>query len=76
MALSAVSAGSTTIDGIISTRRGNGGGWTPMIGKSPFGEWELALPNTNQVKKWFKDDQIEDILLVISYAARTPEWPA
>src|SRR5207245_4677387 len=41
-----VGGSATSIDGIISTRRGNAGSWMAMIGKSPAGEWELALPNT------------------------------
>ena len=66
----------TSIDGIISTRRGNAGSWAAMIGKSPVGEWELALPNTEEMKKRFKSEEIEDILLVITYSGRTPEWPS
>jgi predicted deacylase len=41
-----VGGSATSVDGIISTRRGNAGSWSAMIGKSPIGEWELALPNT------------------------------
>jgi hypothetical protein len=47
-----------------------------MIGKSPFGEWEPALPNTAEMKSRFKDEGIEDILFVITYSGRTPAWPA
>jgi hypothetical protein len=72
----AVGGGATTIDGMISTRRGNAGAWIPMTGRSPFGEWELALPTTATVKDYFKEEQISDILLVISYGAETPAWPA
>ncbi|MCB9102284.1 MAG: hypothetical protein H6632_22290 [Anaerolineales bacterium] len=72
----AVGGGATSIDGIISTRRGNAGSWTVMLGKLPIGEWELALPNTPEMRKRFKDDEIEDILLVITYRGRTPEWPS
>jgi hypothetical protein len=71
-----VGGGSTSIDGIISTRRGNAGRWTSMIGKVPFGKWELALPNTEEMKNRFKKEEIEDILFVITYSGRTPEWPA
>ena len=67
---------SVSVDGIISTRRGNAGSWTTMIGKSPFGEWELALPNTQEAKSWFQNEQIQDILFVITYSGRTPAWPA
>lgn len=70
-----VGGGATSIDGIMSTRRGNAGSWTPIIGKSPAGEWELALPNTVEIKNRFKNEEIEDILFVITYSGRTPEWP-
>ncbi|PLS80228.1 MAG: hypothetical protein CYG59_09110 [Chloroflexi bacterium] len=42
---------------------------------SAIGEWELALPNTEEVKSWFKNEQIEDILFIITYTGSTPEWP-
>jgi hypothetical protein len=71
----AVGGGATSIDGVISTRRGNAGSWTAMIGKSPVGEWELALPNNEEVKNRFKNDEITDILFVITYSGRTPAWP-
>jgi len=76
-----------TIDGAISTRRGNGNAWLPLVGggaatggRTPFGTWELSLRNANvaeaqQLQDWFREEQIEDILLVISYAARMPAWP-
>jgi hypothetical protein len=46
-----------------------------MIGKTPVGEWDLALPNTEEIRNRFKNEEIEDILLVLSYSGRTPEWP-
>jgi hypothetical protein len=63
-------------DGVISTRRGNASSWKKMIGKHPFGKWELALPNTKDMKDRFKNEEIEDILFVISYSGLTPVWPA
>jgi hypothetical protein len=71
-----VGGGASSVDGIISTLKGNAGSWTAMIGKSLIGEWELALPNTREVKNLFKNEDIEDILFVITYSGRTPEWPA
>jgi hypothetical protein len=77
-----------TIDGTISTRRGNGSVWLPLVGagagtggRTPFGVWELSLRNADpaaaqQLQDWLKDEQIEDIVLVVSYAGRTPPWPA
>jgi hypothetical protein len=72
----AVGGSATSIDGVISTRRGNAGSWVAMIGKTPPGEWELALPNTEEMKSRFKNKEIVDILLVLTYSGRTPEWPS
>lgn len=66
----------SSIEGLISTRRNNAGNWTALIGKSPVGAWELTLPNTAEMKNRFKDEEIDDILLVVTYAGRTPAWPA
>ena len=78
----------STIEGTISTRRGNGGGWLPLVGagaatggRTPFGTWELSLRNPDaaaaqQLQNWVKDEQIEDILFVITYSGQTPAWPA
>lgn len=70
-----VGGSAVPIDGLISTRQGNGGSWTPLIGKSPVGEWELTLPNIEEVKNRFKNEDIVEILLVITYSGRTPDWP-
>ena len=70
-----VGGSATSIDGIISTRSGSAASWMAMLGKSPIGEWELALPNTDEVKDWFKKEEIEDMLFVITYSGRTPGWP-
>jgi hypothetical protein len=63
-----------TPDGIISTRLGNAPGWTPMLSRSPFGTWELVLPDTAAVRNLFTSKAISDIVLVITCAGRTPEW--
>ncbi|MCI0627640.1 MAG: hypothetical protein L0387_39320 [Acidobacteria bacterium] len=68
--------GSTSKDGIISTRRGNASGWLAMQNLTPFGEWELALPNTGEMRNRFKNEEIEDMLFVVTYQGRTPPWPA
>jgi hypothetical protein len=72
---SAVGGAADSIDGIISTRRGNASSWTALLGKAPFGTWELSLPNTPELKQRFADGQVKDILLVLTYEGRTPEWP-
>ena len=68
--------GATTNDGLISTRSGNAGGWMAMIGQSPVGEWQLSLPDTAAVRGLFAEEQIEDIVLVVTCAGRLPPWPA
>jgi hypothetical protein len=70
-----VGGAATSIDGVISTRRGNAGSWTAMQGKSPAGEWELSLLTTEEMRNRFKNEEIEDILLVITHSGRIPEWP-
>ena len=65
-----------SIDGVISTRRANGSKWLPITNETPIGEWELALPADNTTKNLFKNEESEDILFVITYSGRTPEWPA
>jgi hypothetical protein len=71
-----VGGAATSVDGVISTRRGNASSWFAMMGKSPIGEWELALPNMEEIRNRFKNDEIDDILTVITYSGRTPGWPA
>lgn len=61
--------------GIISTSRGNAGGWTSLLGKTPYGEWEISLLNTPDNRRLVEDGVLSDILLVISYSGQTPEWP-
>ena len=63
----------STPDGIISTRRGNGHEWARMQGQLPAGRWELQL--SDKMRSRLADGELEDILLVISYAGRTPPWP-
>lgn len=60
-------------DGVISTLTGGVGSWASIRGKTPFGEWELALRQDMQSQ--FENEEIEDILFVITYGGRTPEWP-
>jgi hypothetical protein len=65
-------------DGRFSTLAGNAVSWKNSIatGKvTPDGEWKVALPNTEAMKKCFEDGEIEDILFIITYSGRIPEWP-
>ncbi|MBN1596038.1 hypothetical protein JW933_08950 [candidate division FCPU426 bacterium] len=59
-----------TVAGLISTRQGNAGAWSLLIGENPAGTWHLTLPNTQVVKNWFSQGQIEDLLLVLAFSGR------
>ena len=67
----------TPVNGIVSTRQGDAVNWMELIGKSPVGSWTLAFTDDNdeQIRNLFANDQIEDILFVITFGGRTPEWP-
>lgn len=60
----------------MSTRKGNRAGLSALIGKSPVGDWELALPNTAETRGWFASGAIRDLLFVITCNGRVPDWPA
>jgi hypothetical protein len=75
------------IDGAISSRRGNGAPWQPLLAAgaagarpTPLGVWELDLRSEDPAEaQAFRDavasGGLEDVLLVLSYGADTPPWP-
>jgi hypothetical protein len=65
----------TSFDGVISTRRGNASSWIEMQNNPPIGRWELALPNSAEIRQLFKEGKIENILFVITFGGQTPSWP-
>lgn len=72
----ALGGSATPVDGIISTRRGNGSAWLMMQGQPVVGTWTLSLPvNSWEVRQLFAEEKIEDMLLVITFAGQLPEWP-
>jgi hypothetical protein len=66
----------STLDGCVSTLRGNGGSWLALIGKVPVGTWELSLPNTEQMRDRFANNEIGNILFMLTVEGSTPAWPA
>jgi hypothetical protein len=70
-----VGGAATTMNGMISTRQGNGFSWLAMLGLAPVGTWRLELPDTTNVRKWFQDGLIRDIACILSYSGGTPKWP-
>jgi hypothetical protein len=59
---------------MISTRLGNAATWVPMIGRPPVGEWQLSLPDTEELRAHFREGRIQDLLLGITYSATGPGW--
>ena len=70
-----VGGGASSLDGVIGTRRGNASSWMSMVGRKPFGTWELAFPNDPETQR-FIDEDIDDFIFVINYSARLPAWPS
>ena len=68
-----VGGSAISVDGLVSTRVGNAGAWFPILGREPMGTWQLVFPDTFQTRKDLL--KLEDILLVITYSGRAPEWP-
>jgi len=67
---------SGTDNGVISTRSSNGGSWLSMKGAPPTGQWRLTLSKDEEVQQWFRNGDVKDILLIVTYAGRLPEWPS
>ncbi|MBL7792408.1 MAG: VCBS repeat-containing protein [Saprospiraceae bacterium] len=61
-----------TNNGILNSQRA--GKWKMFQGKNPVGKWRLSLTDSEEIKGYFNNNFIEDIMLVITYTARYPEW--
>jgi peptidoglycan hydrolase-like protein with peptidoglycan-binding domain len=73
-----VGGGAATIGRIASTEMGNAAAWSPVQGRPPFGTWQLALRDPlsdgRAVAQALKNEEIADILLLVSYTAEVPAW--
>ena len=67
-------AGTRTVRGIATTRRSGGAQWQALLGAHPMGTWDLQFEDTPQVRKWFADGLIEDVVIVFTLAGRTSPW--
>jgi hypothetical protein len=67
-------ASTQTVNGIVSTRRPGGAAWTVFQEGPVDGDWELQFEDTQQVRDWFTDGLIEDVVLVFTLAGTTPPW--
>jgi hypothetical protein len=74
---SALLGGSASpVERLISTRRTNGGPLRPLIGKTPMGRWTVSLTDSDETREWLASEAVTDIILVVTYGAETPPWPA
>jgi hypothetical protein len=62
-----------TVGGLASSRLGSGAGWAALAGRPPIGQWTLGLPEAARAA--LGDGRIGDILLLVGYQGRLPEWP-
>jgi hypothetical protein len=42
----------------------------------PTGDWQLTVPNTEETRGHFHNGDITDLLLVITYTGKSPQWLA
>ncbi|OUC11785.1 MAG: hypothetical protein B0A82_26755 [Alkalinema sp. CACIAM 70d] len=70
------SGSATTIDGIVSTRQGNGLPLLPLLGIAPQGEWAISVQKGDQLCTMLDKQKICDIFLILTYSAELPAWPA
>ena len=71
-----VGGSANTIDATINTATGTAGSWMAMQAKAPVGQWELSLPDTEEMRGRFQNGDIIDVMLIVTYSGRLPEWPA
>jgi len=69
-----VEAALTTVDGLVSTRQPSGAAWLPPNPVSAIGTWQLALPDTAQMRGRFVNKQIVEMLLVVTYSGMGDAW--
>jgi hypothetical protein len=62
----------TTTNGVAGTRRGNAAAWLPLVGTGPVGDWQLSFGA--DAHPLFASGQLDDILLVVSWAGKGPAW--
>jgi hypothetical protein len=63
-----------TVNGILSTRTGSFANWDEFRGKTSVGRWELALTDSTEIRQWFKEEQITDVLFVLAVEGETAAW--
>ncbi|TDB83697.1 hypothetical protein E1264_27385 [Actinomadura sp. KC216] len=65
-------AASTSVDGVLSSRRTNATAWRAIRGQALTGTWELKL---KALADRFAVAEVDDLLFVLTYTATRPSWP-
>ena len=64
---------------LISTLGTSGSKWNAIQGLIPIGKWQLdltgILTDYRAIREAFENKEVQDIIFVISYNGRLPEWP-
>jgi hypothetical protein len=61
--------------GLITTRTARGTPWLVFRDVVPIGRWTLTLPDSEETRRRFTDADVTDIVLIITFGGRLPEWP-
>ena len=61
--------------GLITTRTARGTPWLVFRDVVPVGRWTLTLPDSEEARRRFTDADVTDIVLIITFGGRLPEWP-
>lgn len=69
---SQLGGGGNSEKGIINSARA--GKWKAFQDKIPNGKWKLVFTDSEEIRNYFKDNVIEDILFVVTYKGRYPQW--
>jgi hypothetical protein len=64
-----------TTNGTIGTRRPAGAPWRVLLDQEPVGDWELRFGADRALREWFREQLIQDVVLVVTLAGTTPARP-
>jgi hypothetical protein len=63
------------VDGLLSTLTGSAQPWNALMSQGPIGTWTIRLPNTAATRQIFEQEEVQDVVFVITYGGELPPWP-
>jgi Tc toxin complex TcA C-terminal TcB-binding domain len=63
------------VDGLLSTLSGTAQSWNALMRESPIGTWTISLPNGMATRRIFEQEEVRDVVFVITYGGELPPWP-